>query len=87
MCKTLCISQSKEDENYKMELDGLKLFNDLIKNDPSKLNIKEDNMNDEVYLAKYANFINNIEKIIIGKKTRNRVTKKKINAKVKNNKK
>ena len=86
-CVRHFVSQSKEDENYKIELDGLKLFNDLIKNDPSKLNIKEDNMNDEVYLAKYANFINNIEKIIIGKKTRNRVTKKKINAKVKNNKK
>jgi hypothetical protein len=86
-CVRHFVSQSKEDENYKIELDGLKLFNDLIKNDPSKLNIKEGNMNDEVYLAKYANFINNIEKIIIGKKTRNRVTKKKINAKVKNNKK
>ena len=75
-CVRHFVSQSKEDENYKMELDGLKLFNDLIKNDPSKLNIKEEDMNDEVYLAYYDNFINNYEKIIMGKKARKRVPKK-----------
>ena len=75
-CVRHFVSQSKEDENYKMELDGLKLFNDLIKNDPSKLNIKEEDMNDEVYLAYYDNFINNFEKIIMGKKARKRVPKK-----------
>lgn len=75
-CVRHFVSQSKKDENYKMELDGLKLFNDLIKNDPSKLNIKEEDMNDEVYLAYYDNFINNFEKIIMGKKARKRVPKK-----------
>ena len=75
-CVRHFVSQSKKDENYKMELDGLKLFNDLIKNDPSKLNIKEEDMNDEVYLAYYDNFINNYEKIIMGKKARKRVPKK-----------
>ena len=75
-CVRHFVSQSKEDENYKMELDGLKLFNDLIKNDPSKLNIKEEDMNDEVYLAYYDNFIHNFEKIIMGKKARKRVPKK-----------
>ena len=75
-CVRHFVTQSKKDENYKMELDGLKLFNDLIKNDPSKLNIKEEDMNDEVYLAYYDNFINNFEKIIMGKKARKRVPKK-----------
>ena len=75
-CVRHFVSQSIKDENYKMELDGLKLFNDLIKNDPSKLNIKEEDMNDEVYLAYYDNFINNYEKIIMGKKARKRVPKK-----------
>ena len=75
-CVRHFVSQSKEDENYKMELDGLKLFNDLIKNDPSKLNIKEEDMNDEVYLAYYDNFIKKKKKIIMGKKARKRVPKK-----------
>ena len=48
----------------------------FVKNDPSKLNIKEEDMNDEVYLAYYDNFINNYEKIIMGKKARKRVPKK-----------